>query len=394
MKLYIGENLKKLREEKKVTQDTLAEYLGVTYQAVSRWENGAAYPDIELLPEIARFFGVSMEELMGCENSEREAERKAIMIANQRWDPNIDRKELLRELHELERQYPNNWEIKERICSVLVEPKPDSYDEVLPELRRYACAAMEKFPPDKDRMFEWFCRNMIFAAPEDEVEEWASYMKIYDLNNRWNLMKIRYQEREDWEKARHYQCLQIQQFLYDISCIGPIPETMADLPKSQLYTEQLRERVYDAVIGTPYRDEDGTVHNSIELFRRTCLHFDMAWDHIGSWGYRGTVREADEGFAVLEKAVGLALLYADAVKHENFVSDNPYLEPQKVGEQRWFMNDAEFEYLREHSLDFAISQLTGQTLAEALQEDERLHVLLQRLYDKKAELEEYWRTRD
>ena len=120
----------------------------------------------------------------------------------------------------------------------------------------------------------------------------------------------------------------------------------------------------------------------------------MAWDHIGSWGYRGTVREADEGFAVLEKAVGLALLYADAVKHEIFVSDNPYLEPQKVGEQRWFMNDAEFEYLREHSLDFAISQLTGQTLAEALQEDERLHVLLQRLYDKKAELEEYWRTRD
>lgn len=78
MKLYIGDNLKKLREEKKVTQDALAEYLGVTYQAVSRWENGIAYPDIELLPEIARFFEVSLEELMGCENREKAAEEAVV----------------------------------------------------------------------------------------------------------------------------------------------------------------------------------------------------------------------------------------------------------------------------------------------------------------------------
>ena len=103
MKLSIGENLKKFRLEKNVTQDTLAEYLGVTYQAVSRWENGIAYPDIELLPEIARFFEVSLEELMGCANGEKEAEQKAIRIANRRWEPDIDRTELLRELHELER---------------------------------------------------------------------------------------------------------------------------------------------------------------------------------------------------------------------------------------------------------------------------------------------------
>ena len=69
MKLYIGENLKRLRNEKNVTQDTLAEYLGVTYQAVSRWENGQAYPDIEFLPELARFFEVSLEELMGTESN-------------------------------------------------------------------------------------------------------------------------------------------------------------------------------------------------------------------------------------------------------------------------------------------------------------------------------------
>ncbi|MBO5257163.1 MAG: helix-turn-helix transcriptional regulator, partial [Clostridia bacterium] len=133
MKLYIGENLKKLREEKKVTQDTLAEYLGVTYQAVSRWENGLAYPDIELLPEIARFFEVSLEELMGCGNGEKETVDKAIEIANRRFYRYNDPKELLRELHELERQFPNNWEITHRYMWNLIGGNADNDPTVLLE---------------------------------------------------------------------------------------------------------------------------------------------------------------------------------------------------------------------------------------------------------------------
>ncbi|MBR4960724.1 MAG: helix-turn-helix transcriptional regulator [Clostridia bacterium] len=43
MKLYIGENLKKFRMEKNVPLEMVAEYLGVTYQAVSRWENGVSH---------------------------------------------------------------------------------------------------------------------------------------------------------------------------------------------------------------------------------------------------------------------------------------------------------------------------------------------------------------
>ena len=53
MKLYIGEQLKALRKEKQITQEALAEVLGVSYQSVSRWELGVCYPDVELLPTIA-----------------------------------------------------------------------------------------------------------------------------------------------------------------------------------------------------------------------------------------------------------------------------------------------------------------------------------------------------
>ena len=53
MKLKIGEKIKALRREQDMTQEELAEQLGVTYQSVSRWETCTCYPDLELLPVIA-----------------------------------------------------------------------------------------------------------------------------------------------------------------------------------------------------------------------------------------------------------------------------------------------------------------------------------------------------
>jgi len=53
MKLRIGETIKALRREHELTQESLAEQLGVTCQSVSRWETGACYPDLELLPVLA-----------------------------------------------------------------------------------------------------------------------------------------------------------------------------------------------------------------------------------------------------------------------------------------------------------------------------------------------------
>ena len=64
MGICFSDKLKSLRAEKKVSQEKLAQYLKVSFQAVSKWENGNAYPDITLLPDIARFFGVTIDELL------------------------------------------------------------------------------------------------------------------------------------------------------------------------------------------------------------------------------------------------------------------------------------------------------------------------------------------
>ena len=54
--LKIGENIKELRKAQDVTQEKLADYLNISYQAVSKWENGLALPDITLRPQLANFF--------------------------------------------------------------------------------------------------------------------------------------------------------------------------------------------------------------------------------------------------------------------------------------------------------------------------------------------------
>ncbi len=61
----LGSRIAELRKKNNLTQEEFAEKLGVTAQAVSKWENGASCPDIMLLPKIAEIFGVSIDALMG-----------------------------------------------------------------------------------------------------------------------------------------------------------------------------------------------------------------------------------------------------------------------------------------------------------------------------------------
>lgn len=72
MFINIGEKIKLHREEKKVSQDDFARYLGVTCKEVLKWENGELYPDFELIPTIANYFGVSTDELLCMEMFDNE----------------------------------------------------------------------------------------------------------------------------------------------------------------------------------------------------------------------------------------------------------------------------------------------------------------------------------
>lgn len=125
MNIKINEKLKQLRTIRSVTQETLAEHLGVTPQAISRWESGSGYPAIDYLPDIADFFEISVDELLGLKTSEREARREDIYMTIEHIEEcgyNTSAIDLLREAHE---EFPSDHKISLALAKSLASTKDD-----------------------------------------------------------------------------------------------------------------------------------------------------------------------------------------------------------------------------------------------------------------------------
>ena len=76
----IGKKIRALRLEKEVKQEELAEYLGVSVQAVSKWERGMSMPDISLLMPLANLLGVTVTELLECRHIEEDSGMNALQV--------------------------------------------------------------------------------------------------------------------------------------------------------------------------------------------------------------------------------------------------------------------------------------------------------------------------
>lgn len=107
--MSIGTNIYSLRKEKKMTQLQLAEKLGVSEQAVSKWENGQCAPDVSLFPVIAELFGVSIDRIFGYHmNSYDEAVKQIMKEA----DDSMDTRREIEIISEGLKKYPNSPELK------------------------------------------------------------------------------------------------------------------------------------------------------------------------------------------------------------------------------------------------------------------------------------------
>ncbi len=131
MNIYFGENLKELRRNKNLTQEKLADFLGVSFQTVSKWERGDTYPDITMLPEIATFFKVSVDDLLGVNRAENEKEIAEKLCE---YDLLTDGELMSKIINELKAKYPNDFRVLIRYLACLVRFREDLqsiYNEVI-----------------------------------------------------------------------------------------------------------------------------------------------------------------------------------------------------------------------------------------------------------------------
>lgn len=108
MGLYLSENIKKNRRESNLSQEAFAERLGVSFQTISKWERGECYPDIEMLPQIANFFGISIDALMGADQCQEKEYVDALQEELRKCDIMRDEVTLVKKAEEGLRKYPNN----------------------------------------------------------------------------------------------------------------------------------------------------------------------------------------------------------------------------------------------------------------------------------------------
>ncbi len=217
MKLKIGENIRRLRLATDMTQGEFAARMGVSGQAVSRWETGAAYPDIELLPAMAELFGVGVDELMGVCSVDRERASEAAYAHLVSIQDPAQRLDYLREMH---RDFPRDRTVMFRIAMetddlselrTMVErlnaPANDQSDYfVLHAVGRLIAREEEsRIPALIDRYTTpiGFSRDILLEERYLAKKEYARYELLREQNFLWLFHNLTGRLRWDPEPVRH-----------------------------------------------------------------------------------------------------------------------------------------------------------------------------------------------
>ena len=172
--MNFSENLRSLRRNRGVSQEKLAEFLGISFQAVSKWERGETMPDISLLPSISRFFGVSVDELLCGTKPDNERlytdfERRAeeLFRAGDRGENH------LKIWQEAYQNLPNDPRVREHLMSAYFDADKVKYVSEISEL------AQEFYFSDCDSLFK--CQAIRLAAVSKaesgdpaNAEKWVS----------------------------------------------------------------------------------------------------------------------------------------------------------------------------------------------------------------------------
>lgn len=168
--MKLGEKIKTLRKQKNISQEVLAQYLGVTFQAVSKWENGTTMPDVATIPAIASFFGVSTDELFDFNLYETQKQVEAIVDEHSRyWDTDKPKAEQI--IRDGLKKYPGNDILLN--CLIGVLELPGRSDEVI----SVAKALVESTKYDEVRfdayriMAEAYASQGDLSAAKDAIEQ-------------------------------------------------------------------------------------------------------------------------------------------------------------------------------------------------------------------------------
>ncbi len=170
--MEIGKQIKDLRQRRGITQEDMAQQLGITAQAVSKWERGVTAPDIALLPDISAYFGVSIDELFALSDETR-MERIQNMLWDVRYLPQADVDASREFLLEKAKREPNNG----RPLELLADMENHIAREHQSKAAEYAMKALRRDPSLRNAYGE------LIYGMNGKIADWngASHYQLIDF---------------------------------------------------------------------------------------------------------------------------------------------------------------------------------------------------------------------
>ena len=169
--MNLGETIKKLRKQKDITQEQLAEYLNISSQAVSKWETDLSLPDITLIPMLANIFDVSADTLFGIDITAKEKRIDDIIFRSQEYIKKSDYEKAHSILREGLKEYPNSYKIMGHLMFCLKEVKYGKPTEEAKILTNEIIKLGEKILAEctEDRWRLRALKNLCYAYASPEI---------------------------------------------------------------------------------------------------------------------------------------------------------------------------------------------------------------------------------
>lgn len=287
MKLTIGENIRNYRKKNDITQEALADRLGVTYQSVSRWEKGTTYPDLELLPAISEILGITVDELIGMPAMEKEKKAKAAFdeLRRECMKKDYDADHIVEIIRDIRRNYMNT----DKAWRPWVQGNDRAFRDpkVLPEVRLMAEDYFKIQPMDPHVL-----QTMATIEDEEHLQNFLDkYTTSFDCSER-ALMFRRYRSRGDVEKFELERNYQLYGAFNILLCPGYLVNWKAPKERWDAANDFMENLL--AVIRTEAEDDrpDMWVQDRLELGLKSAKRLT-------------TSGKFDEALKKIEKSVGL-----------------------------------------------------------------------------------------
>jgi len=219
--MTLGQTIKSLRRRANMTQESLAELLSLSPQAVSRWENDAAMPDLSQVPSLCHIFKISSDDLLGInlENNEEEIKRilsEANTLGNQ--GKQEERTQLLREANQ---KYPRDHQIMHRLAvSLICEYSRKGimdYDEVFRLCKRILAECTDS--QTRYETIETLCIAYDYAGKKEEMLKLAKEMPRAEISYE-SFMMYHWEGDAGFREFRNYMSFLITEICQMLSIAG------------------------------------------------------------------------------------------------------------------------------------------------------------------------------